>query len=201
MARRCGELCGNASQQGRCRSHPGELFSQGLRRGNVAKDSGDFDVSGLPSIGQQGSGTGLLLVVTVPLYDSGLREARVKDAESRAEMAEVEFHRLPGAFHASRLGSIMSSSKGSICREKRTSIIKGATILCRSIVLEEAVGWPPGGASRKVFSKVKADRRPGESTQPLERRGGIVVLLQRVITQPGAAQGMHRRSWRPSPCR
>lgn len=65
--------------------------------GNVASGSGDFDVSGLPSIGQQGSGTGLLVGVTVPLYDAGLREARVRDAQSRAEMAADEFARVQTA--------------------------------------------------------------------------------------------------------
>ncbi|RKT47349.1 TolC family protein [Thiocapsa rosea] len=65
--------------------------------GNIASGSGNFDVSGLPSIGQQGSGTGLLVGVTVPLYDSGLRTAQVKEAESRAEMAEDEFQRVQTA--------------------------------------------------------------------------------------------------------
>ena len=65
--------------------------------GNLAWGSGDFDVSGLPTIGQQGSGNGLLLGVSVPLYDAGLREARVKGAESRAAMAEDEFHRVQTA--------------------------------------------------------------------------------------------------------
>lgn len=65
--------------------------------GNLAWGSGNFDVSGLPSIGQQGSGTGLLVGVTVPLYDSGLRAAQVKEAESRAEMAADEFQRVQTA--------------------------------------------------------------------------------------------------------
>lgn len=65
--------------------------------GNVAWGSGNFDVSGLPSIGQQGSGTGLLVGVTLPLYDSGLRQAQVRDAQSRAKMAEDEFQRVQNA--------------------------------------------------------------------------------------------------------
>ena len=65
--------------------------------GNIASGSGDFDVSGLPSIGQQGSGTGLLIGVTVPLYDAGLRDAQVRDAESRAKMAADEFQRVQTA--------------------------------------------------------------------------------------------------------
>jgi outer membrane protein TolC len=65
--------------------------------GNVASGSGNFNVSGLPSIGQQGSGTGLLVGVTVPLYDAGLREAQVREAKSRAEMAADEFQRVQTA--------------------------------------------------------------------------------------------------------
>lgn len=65
--------------------------------GNLASGTGDFDVSGLPTIGQQGSGNGLLVGVTVPLYDAGLREAQVREAESQAEMAADEFHRVQTA--------------------------------------------------------------------------------------------------------
>lgn len=65
--------------------------------GNLAWGSGDFDVTSLPSIGQQGSGNGLLLGVTVPIYDAGLREAQVRDAESRAKMAADELQRVQTA--------------------------------------------------------------------------------------------------------
>ena len=65
--------------------------------GNVASGSGNFNVSGLPSIGPQGSGTGLLVGLTVPLYDAGLREAQVREAKSRAEMAADEFQRVQTA--------------------------------------------------------------------------------------------------------
>lgn len=65
--------------------------------GNLASGTGDFDLSGLPSIGQQGSGNGLLLGVTVPLYDAGLRQAQVREAESQAEMAADEFQRVQTA--------------------------------------------------------------------------------------------------------
>ncbi len=64
---------------------------------NLAWGSGDFEVSGLPSIGQLGSGNGLLLGVSVPIYDAGLRQAQVKEAESRAEMAADELHRVQTA--------------------------------------------------------------------------------------------------------
>ncbi|WP_462322982.1 TolC family protein [Halochromatium sp.] len=65
--------------------------------GNLAAGTGGFDVSGLPTIGQQGSGNGLLLGVTLPLYDAGLREAQVREAESQAEMAADEFQRVQTA--------------------------------------------------------------------------------------------------------
>jgi outer membrane protein TolC len=65
--------------------------------GNLAWGSGDFDVSGLPSIGQQGSGNGLLVGVTLPLYDAGLREAQVREAESRAKAAADELQRVQTA--------------------------------------------------------------------------------------------------------
>ena len=65
--------------------------------GNLALGSGNFDVTGLPSIGQQGSGNGFLVGVTLPLYDAGLREARVREAKSRAEMAADEFQRVQTA--------------------------------------------------------------------------------------------------------
>lgn len=62
--------------------------------GNMAWGQGDFDVGGLPSIGQQGSGTGLLVGVTVPLYESGLRQAQVRQARSRSEEAAEDFRRV-----------------------------------------------------------------------------------------------------------
>lgn len=65
--------------------------------GNVAWGSGDFDVGGLPTIGQQGSGTGLLVGATVPLYESGLRAANVRAARSRVAGAEADFQRVQAA--------------------------------------------------------------------------------------------------------
>ncbi len=59
--------------------------------------SGNFDISGLPSISQQGSGNSVLLGITVPIYDGGLRSARVTEAKSRFEAAEDEFQRVQNA--------------------------------------------------------------------------------------------------------
>ena len=65
--------------------------------GNVSWGSGDFDVGGLPTIGQQGSGTGLLVGATVPLYESGLRDANVRAARARVAGAEADFQRVQTA--------------------------------------------------------------------------------------------------------
>ncbi|WP_428995734.1 TolC family protein [Lamprobacter modestohalophilus] len=59
--------------------------------------SGDFDVTGLSSIGQQGGGDGLLVGLSVPLFDAGLREDQVREAKSRADMAADEFQRVQTA--------------------------------------------------------------------------------------------------------
>lgn len=65
--------------------------------GNVAWGSGDFAATGLPSLGQQGTGTGLFVGVTLPLYDAGMRQAQVSSAQSRAKMAADEFQRVQTA--------------------------------------------------------------------------------------------------------
>ncbi|MCE9786453.1 TolC family protein [Shewanella chilikensis] len=59
--------------------------------GNISWGSGNFDASGLPSIGQQGTGSGVLLGITVPIYDGGLRDAQIREAKSKAETAADEF--------------------------------------------------------------------------------------------------------------
>jgi outer membrane protein TolC len=65
--------------------------------GNVAWGSGDFDATGLPAIGQQGTGNGLFVGVTMPLYDAGLRDAQLRSAQSRADIAADEFQRVQSA--------------------------------------------------------------------------------------------------------
>ncbi|WP_154667030.1 TolC family protein [Chania multitudinisentens] len=59
--------------------------------GVVAGGNGRFDVQGLPPIGPQTSSSSILLGVSVPLYDGGLRAARVKEAESRAAATNEGF--------------------------------------------------------------------------------------------------------------
>lgn len=61
--------------------------------GVAAGGSGRFDVEGLPAIGTQTSSSSILLGVSVPLYDGGIRAARVKEAESRAAVANETFQK------------------------------------------------------------------------------------------------------------
>lgn len=67
--------------------------------GNVAKDYGSYTLSDsrLPIAAHHSTGStdaGLLIGVTVPIYDSGMREAQLKTAESRAAAAEQELAKL-----------------------------------------------------------------------------------------------------------
>lgn len=60
--------------------------------GAVAAGGGaSFSATGLPTIGQQASTTGVLLGVTMPLYDGGLRAAQLKKAEALASTSEATF--------------------------------------------------------------------------------------------------------------
>lgn len=61
--------------------------------GAVASGQGSFNASGLPTIGQQASGSGVLVGATMPLYDAGLRAAQLKQAEARAEAMQNTFQR------------------------------------------------------------------------------------------------------------
>ena len=61
--------------------------------GAVAGGNGRFDVQGLPSVGSQTSSSNILVGVSVPLYDGGIRAARVKEAESRASVASEAFRK------------------------------------------------------------------------------------------------------------
>lgn len=59
--------------------------------GAVAGGDGRFDIQGLPGISQQTSSSNILVGVSVPIYDGGIRAARVKEAESRATVATEGF--------------------------------------------------------------------------------------------------------------
>lgn len=59
--------------------------------GVAASDEATFETGDLPTIDQQASASGIFVGVTVPLYDSGLRDARVKSAKSRVAAAKQVF--------------------------------------------------------------------------------------------------------------
>ncbi len=59
--------------------------------GALASGHGQFDIQGLPAIGQQTSASNILIGVTVPLYDGGMRAIRVQAARSRADSANETF--------------------------------------------------------------------------------------------------------------
>ncbi|QIB36366.1 TolC family protein [Ancylobacter pratisalsi] len=61
--------------------------------GAVASGEGSFNANGLPTIGQQATGSGVLVGASVPLYDAGLRAAQLKQAQSRSDAAESAFRR------------------------------------------------------------------------------------------------------------
>lgn len=62
--------------------------------GNLSWGTQDFYLGGLPGIGQQGSGDGILVGMTVPIFDAGLRDARLQQAKSQAAAAKNDFHSL-----------------------------------------------------------------------------------------------------------
>ncbi|MFL9149829.1 TolC family protein [Escherichia coli] len=59
--------------------------------GSLATGNGQFDILGLPSIGQQTSSSNILIGVTLPLYDGGIRTIRLQEARSRANLADEIF--------------------------------------------------------------------------------------------------------------
>lgn len=61
--------------------------------GGLANARTRFDVQGLPTIGPQTSSSNILLAVSVPLYDGGMRAVRVQEAQSRATAAHETFEK------------------------------------------------------------------------------------------------------------
>lgn len=61
--------------------------------GAVATRQGTFNATGLPTISQQATGSGVLTGATVPLYAAGLRAVQLKQTQSRAAVAESGFQR------------------------------------------------------------------------------------------------------------
>lgn len=59
-----------------------------------ANGSGDLDVGKLPSLNQQGPTRGILLGVSIPLYDGGLRSSRLRQAEDGVQVARAALEKL-----------------------------------------------------------------------------------------------------------
>lgn len=61
--------------------------------GGLAHARTSFDIQGLPTIGPQTSSSNILLAVSLPLYDGGMRAIRVQEAQSRAASANETFEK------------------------------------------------------------------------------------------------------------
>jgi len=61
--------------------------------GGLARARTRFDIQGLPSIGPQTSSSNILLGISLPLYDGGMRAIRVQEAQSRAASAHETFEK------------------------------------------------------------------------------------------------------------
>lgn len=59
----------------------------------AAHNRTDFNVNGLPNLRQQTGSTSVLLGVTIPLFDGGLRSARLRDAQIQADKAADIFQK------------------------------------------------------------------------------------------------------------
>lgn len=70
-----------------------EYFPKVFLAGSVAGGHGSLDVEGLPSVGAQTSSSNIVLGVSVPLYDGGIRTARLQEVQSRASAAEELFRK------------------------------------------------------------------------------------------------------------
>jgi outer membrane protein TolC len=57
----------------------------------AAAGNTNLSASGLPTIGQQSSASGVVVGATMPIYDGGLRAAQLKTAESLAAVTEATF--------------------------------------------------------------------------------------------------------------
>ncbi|MBB1200618.1 TolC family protein [Enterobacteriaceae bacterium 89] len=102
--------------------------------GAVAGGSGHFDIQGMPGISQQTSSSSILLGVSVPLYDGGIRSARVGDAQSRSAIADEQFSKTQDAaareivMATETLRSALASNKAAINLEKTSFIAYDAAL-------------------------------------------------------------------------
>ncbi len=59
----------------------------------AASGNTNLSATGLPTIGQQSAASGVMVGATMPLYDGGLRAARLKAAESVVEVSQATFQK------------------------------------------------------------------------------------------------------------
>ncbi len=82
-----------AASRAGIRAAEAEFLPKVFVAGAIASGDNSFNANGLPTIGQQATGSGLLIGATVPLYDAGLRAAQLKQAQARVAAAESTFRR------------------------------------------------------------------------------------------------------------
>lgn len=63
----------------------------------AAGGSTNFGAMSLPTISQQSSASGVLVGVTMPIYDGGLRAAQLKNAETLVSASEATYHKVQDA--------------------------------------------------------------------------------------------------------
>ncbi|MFG1403637.1 TolC family protein [Xanthobacter sediminis] len=63
----------------------------------AATGNTSLSATGLPTIGQQSSASGVMVGATMPIYDGGLRAAQLKNAESLADATEATYQKAKDA--------------------------------------------------------------------------------------------------------
>ncbi len=102
--------------------------------GAVAGGNGRFDIQGLPAVGPQMSSSSILLGVSMPIYDGGIRAARVKEAESRAAVAAEDFKKTQElaareiVLAANMLSSALESYQAALSLVKMSAITYDAAL-------------------------------------------------------------------------
>ncbi len=95
---------------------------------SVAWGTGGFETAGLPTINQQGSGTGILLGVTVPVFDGGIRRARREAAQARMNMLTAEFERVQSATVTQVVGARNRLQTSLATYEASSALVEAAAV-------------------------------------------------------------------------
>lgn len=70
------------------RSVESDYFPKIYLAGGIAGGTGSLDVQGLPDINQHTSSSNILIGVSIPLYEGGMRQSRMKNAQSDIVLAQ-----------------------------------------------------------------------------------------------------------------